>query len=639
MVTMKVYRRFKPRLFIAVLALIVSFSLLVFRLFDVQLVRGESFWLSVEQNRWFELPVVPPRGVILDRFGMPIVENHRYYTKVENSEQIYSQAHLITQEEALQLIATDSARVRTHANRHYPYGEALAHVIGYVGALTQEDLQEDRSLQPFEHIGKSGLEGTFERQLRGQLGADRYEVDAQVRRQKKITIRPAVSGQNVHTSLDPILSEIAYRSLGDQRGVVAIADTGTGELLTLVSKPAYDPNAFIDLDPIQDEETRKAASQRIQSWFADETQPFFNRAVSGQYPPGSVFKLVTALAGLETDAVDLSTTVLDEGVLKVGDFSYANWYWTQFGRTEGEIDLVRALARSNDIYFYKAAEWIGPNKLAEMSRVFGLGTPVGIEIGGEAKGLVPDPAWKQAVVGEPWYLGNTYHYGIGQGDIKTTPLQLLQLTQAFGNKGTMCSPRLVKDDTVSCQELGVSEESINAVMQGMLEVCSPRGTAFPFFARNGAIYDAAGGFNALSVEEAEDRGAVACKTGTAEFGGENEQGFRKTNALWVGVVEPRLAEISAESRSDDSFLVAIENPREADEATLHAVWLQRIAQARDKGEQYPERFAFLVIVESDDADEFKEGSQDAAPVGAAILNWMESSLGLEVGETTQQTSE
>jgi len=548
---------------------------------------------------------------------------------LDSPDQLYSQGKTITQEEALPILATDSARIRKISRRYYPFKEALAHVVGYVGLITQEDTQTDKTLRPFGVIGKTGLELAFEQQLRGQLGKDRFEVDARVRRQREFSVAPAVPGADLQTTLDPILSQIAYQSLGEQNGVVMISDAATGQILSLVNKPSYDPNVFSDLDPLLDETTRKSATNRVQSWFQDEAQPFFNRAVSGQYPPGSIFKIVTALAGLESEVITPSTTVLDEGVLKVGDFSYANWYWTQYGRTEGQVNLVKALARSNDIYFYKVAEWIGPNRLAELSRLFGLGTIVGIEISGEKAGLIPDSSWKLAVVGEPWYLGNTYHFGIGQGDVKTTPLQLLQLIQTFGNKGTVCPPRLVDSEDSSCQELGVKESSVQTVLLGMLDACSPGGTSFPFFARNGVAFEGLDPTAVSSIEPALERGAVACKTGTAEFGGQDSRGYRNTHALWGGVVEPDIAVESEGEREDvDADVVVAEQVGEdvtadSQNSDLYDQWLSRIRQLKKEGKSYPKRFAIVVIAESDATQPFKEGSREAAPVAAKIIDWME----------------
>jgi penicillin-binding protein 2 len=631
------------RLFFVTSFVVTTFSVLLWRLIDVQLLRGQGFWESAERNRWFELPVLPNRGVILDRFGLPIVQNERFYTLVDQPDQLYSKSKIISQEEALPLLATTSSAVRVNSRRKYPYGPALAPVTGYIGAITQEELKLDKLIQPFQVLGKSGLELTYEKTLRGLLGVERFEVDALVKRQRQFLVKPAQNGTDLRTSIDPYLSEVAYRALNNQRGVVVISDTNTGQVLALVSKPTYDPNVFTQLNPLHDLKTRQVASEKIQEWFGDEHQPFFNRAVNGQYPPGSVFKLVTALAGLETKVIDLETTVLDEGVLKVGDFSYANWLWTQHGRTEGDIGLIRSISRSNDIFFYKTAEWVGPDQLAEWSKVLGLGNPVGIEIGPEASGLVPDPAWKQATVGEPWYLGNTYHYGIGQGDVKTTPLQLLQLGQVFGHDGTLCSPRIVESNNNSCHEVGVSREAVDAVLHGMLDACAPNGTSFPFFDRNATAlanlslefgYELQGSFVRFDPDLALQRGAVACKTGTAEFGGQDIRGFRKTHGLWLGVLEPELELLEqnvesltkAQSEADDQAGAndqSLDNVQFLTNQELRQHWIEAVKSITKKGNKYPTRIAVTVIVESDDDNPYKEGSKDAAPVALQIVNWLE----------------
>ena len=204
------------------------------------------------------------------------------------------------------------------------------------------------------------------------------------------------------------------------------------------------------------------------------------RAVTGQYPPGSTFKLMTALSALQNGAITADTSVNDEGTLKIGEFSFGNWYFSQYGRVEGEVKLIKAIQRSNDIYFYKVAEWVGPAKLAAFARLFHFGRPSGIELSGEAGGTIPDPEWKVKTVGEPWYLGDTYHMGIGQGDVLVTPLQLNQMTAAIAYGGVWCKPHLLFQDKVQCEDLGVSPEHLVSVIEGMKAACSPGGTAFPF---------------------------------------------------------------------------------------------------------------------------------------------------------------
>jgi penicillin-binding protein 2 len=214
---------------------------------------------------------------------------------------------------------------------------------------------------------------------------------------------------------------------------------------------------------------------------------------------------VTATAGLEEGKITKETLINDPGIIKIGPFSYRNWYFSQYGKTEGEINIVRALKRSTDTFFYKVGEWLGARQLSNWARNFGLGQKTGIDLPGETGGLVPDPEWKKEANGEPWFLGNTYHFAIGQADLVTTPLQVNMMTAVIANNGRFCRPQIVKDDfqekdkrrAVSCRDLKLEKETLQLIKEGMAEACSSGGTASPLF-------------------DLEPQ--VACKTGTAEFG-------------------------------------------------------------------------------------------------------------------------
>lgn len=566
---------------------------------------------AAENNRFYTLPVKAPRGVLLSRYQEPLVKNERIYQLLETPDSLYSETTQLSQAEALQLLATDSGKVKLEYQRDYPWGEALAHILGYLGVVTADDLEEDSSLRAYHEVGRFGLERMLDRRLRGADGAIVYEIDARLRRQRMVSEKPAQSGENVATTLDPYLSQVAYQALGSQRGSVIISDTATGDVLALVNTPTFDPELLSQ--PGADDVNERLRRQQVQALFSDEHKPFFNRAVSGEYPPGSVFKLVTALAGLETDAFTTSTTVVDEGVLKVGEFEYGNWYFRQFGRTEGEIGLVRAIARSNDIFFYKAAEWTGPDKLAEMARLFGLGTLTGIEIGTESKGLVPDPAWKEQVLKERWYLGNTYHVGIGQGDLLVTPIQIAKLIQALGHSGVACQPTIFQTKEHNCSSLGITSEHLETVLRGMLDACSPSGTAFPFFPRNGALRSENAG-----VYADLQKGAVACKTGTAEFGGANEQGYRNTHGWFVAIVEPKIKTENQTPVMENQATEASSSAQIALEGELRQQWLAQIEKTG-----FPTRISIVVLVESDEDNSYKEGSRDAGPIAKTIVDWIE----------------
>jgi penicillin-binding protein 2 len=502
-----------------------------------------------------------------------------------------------------------------------------------VGAVTAKDLLQQSNLQPNDLTGKTGLEAAVNDQVQGVHGAEWYEVNALGQKQRLLRQQPAQTGESLATSLDPFISAVAAKAMGDRHGAVVVFDTETGAILSLVSLPSYDPNQLQPLPAGPAEITRR---QQVASYLADPNQVLFNRAIAGAYPPGSIFKVVTALAGLVGGEITPSTTVDDTGILKVGDYSYANWYFTQYGRTEGPIQLQRALARSNDIYFYKAAEAIGPTKLADWARRFGLGSQVGLEIAGESAGLVPDPAWKERQVGEKWYLGDTYHFGIGQGDLLVTPVQMAQVLQAVSNRGRLCKLHLLNHGALSCGDLGLTDDQLRPVIAGMIDACSPGGTAFPFFPLNQrALTAMTASQSATTVSDPWQKlaaGVTACKTGTAEFGPANAAGRRATHGwfmmtvatpaqLWQktppepGAQSIEVGESSASSSASQSGTLVNQVP--VDKWLDHQVWLSQVHQTG-----FPSQIGIVVLVESQPSKPFVEGSSDAAPVAKAIYDWL-----------------
>jgi penicillin-binding protein 2 len=242
----------------------------------------------------------------------------------------------------------------------------------------------------------------------------------------------------------------------------------------------------------------------------ENKKPMFNRAISGVYPPGSIYKLLTATAALEEGEIDKNTLIEDTGEIKVGVYRYGNWYFDKYGRKDGMINIEKALGRSNDIFFYKAGEKVGIDKLVSWSAKFGLGKKTGIDLPSEASGLLPTPLWMEKTNGQRWFLGNTYHMAIGQGDLLTTPLQMNRLTAAAVS-GDWCKPQIVnREQGTECRAIGVSEENRKIIMNGMRMVCEEGGTAYTFF---------------------DMKGKVLCKTGTAQHGGEDT----KPHA-WITVV-------------------------------------------------------------------------------------------------------
>lgn len=563
--------------FILLLSFFVGFFfLIILRLIDIQLFRGDFYRNLAENNRFYSLPIKAQRGIIFDRYKKPLVSNAVQYGLVKDPKSLYSQLEIIDREEALFQLATNSALVVKDNSRYYPY-PVLSHLLGYVGEVTAEEMRERNDLKSHDQLGKLGIEKFFDQELRGSDGKEVFEISANSKKQRSISLEPSVPGQDVVTNIDPELNQVAYDALGEQRGAVIITNPSNGEILSLVTKPTFDANLFSKI--LTDKEKDTNRKNAISALFKDENQPFFNRAIAGAYPPGSVFKLVTALAGLGEGEIDQDTTVLDEGVLKIDDFEFKSWFYWSYGKTEGLLNLRKAISRSNDIYFYKVAEWVGADNLAKMAKMFGFGEYTNIEIGPEAMGLIPTPEWKERVIGEKWYLGNTYHMGIGQGDVLVSPLQISGLIQSVANEGVWCQPRLVASTPVNCRGLGIKPEHLRLVLSGMVDACTTGGTAFPFFPRNSQ-------FNVSGESDpytAIDNGAVACKTGTAEFGAADEKGFRPTHGWFITYLKPKTNK-----------------------------------------ENFPSKITITVLIESDDKDSSKEGSYDASPVAKTIIDYIES---------------
>ena len=609
-----------------VLMLVFLFSLVLIRLVELQVFGGVGFSNLSLQNRIFRQALPLIRGVVLDRYGQLMIANQSHFYRLNNPEKLYSPESKLDWHSALNLMASDSAQVVARYTRYYPFGQSLGQLSGYTQLPHKEDLLLDRQRSINEAIGKTGIEASFEDKLRGQAGQITYEVDALGNILKTLQVESSVPGETLETTADPYLSQVALTALGAKKGVVIILDGSTGEVLSLVSNPSFDPNAFTN-PSLTDDEAEQYQLQ-LQQQINQPDQPFFNRAISGQYPPGSVFKMITALAALESEKVDETTTVNDTGTLQVGEYSYANWYFTQYGQVEGEINLRRAIGRSNDIFFYKAAEWVGPVGLAEMARRFGFGQVSGIELLGEKTGLVPDPDWKQKTLQEPWYLGNTYHFGIGQGDLLVTPIQIARMTQAIANQGVICTPHVLKTAQQSCESLGLSKDNLDLVMAGMLDVCSQGGTAFPLFTHNTIYRD-----QQLPVYQQLAAGAAACKTGTAEWGGRDGRGFRQTHAWFTMAAGVPIDETDVDVATNSAELVATSSASQPSSTTtpdivsmsqtqLRQVWLQHLKEKQN----FPKTLVITVLVESDGSQPYAEGSRDAAPIAKQILDWVLGSV-------------
>jgi len=500
---------------------IVLFIILFLRLFYLQIVKGYYYRYLSNSNKTKTVVVHAPRGIIFDRNGLPLVFNIPGFRESVNGKTV-----LLSKDTALTMIAKGNKNLEVDSLREYPYKDAFAHVLGYIGQISKDELNSPKFLEykSGDLIGKSGVEQSYEQLLKGIDGRQLYEVDAMGKLIRKLGQDDPVSGQNVTTTLDQKLQLAAYAASKDIIKGAIIVSSPNGEILALVSKPTFDPNLFTmakDYKP-----ATSSSYANLDELITDsKNQPFLNRAISGVYPPGSTFKLVVAAAGLSNKIIDENWQVEDTGILKVGEFSFSNWYYTEYGGRDGQVNIVKGIKRSNDIFFYKLAEKIGVDKISQTAVKFGLNRRLGIDLQGEASGTVPTREWKLKEIGEQWYLGDTYHYGIGQGFLLTTPLQVNGWTSVIANDGLLYTPHILKNQKpiVIGQNL-LDDNSMKLIRQGMIEACSPGGVAWPLFqfrVHNSKLK--IDGKDILGVDLASGSAdtrqiTIACKTGTAEHG-------------------------------------------------------------------------------------------------------------------------
>ena len=317
--------------------------------------------------------------------------------------------------------------------RDYPVGSIMAHVLGYVGPVSESELNGDPLLElPEFRIGKNGIEKVYDQALRGRAGISRFEVNALGREIKELYRYDGEPGRDLTLTIDLDLQRYVHERLsGEQSAAVVVLDVHTGDVLALASVPTFDPRAFIN----------GLSRDTWRELTTNANAPLVNKAIGGQYPPGSTFKLIVALAALEAGATGPDYEVFCPGSIRLGDHQFH--CWKRWGH--GRLKLVQALAQSCDVYFYDLARRVGVDAIAAMARRFGLGQTLGIDLPGERAGLVPDRAWKQATRGVPWQLGETLITGIGQGYMQATPLQLAVMAARIANGGRAVKPRLVRD--------------------------------------------------------------------------------------------------------------------------------------------------------------------------------------------------
>jgi penicillin-binding protein 2 len=358
-------------------------------------------------------------------------------------------------------------------SRAYPFGSTLAHVIGYVGAVSAKDLTGDPLLElPGFRVGKSGVERSRETLLRGKAGVSRVEVNAYGRVIRELNRREGQPGGEIRLSVDAELQSYAMGLLADESASAVVMDVHSGDILTLVSTPGFDPQGFnIGL-------TQQAWTDLT----TDPRNPLLNKAISGLYPPGSTFKMIVAMAALDAGMISQDQKVFCQGHVELGNQRFHCWKRTGHGR----VSRAEAIEQSCDIYFYEIAKRVGIDGITETARKFGLGSATGIEIPAESKGLMPTRAWKLARTGEAWQQGETLVAGIGQGFVLATPIQLAVMTARIANGGFAVKPRLILQEAENpgvpaqrLERLTVGRTSLELVAEGMRRVSNQSaGTAF-----------------------------------------------------------------------------------------------------------------------------------------------------------------
>ncbi len=522
--------------FFPVFVLLVIIAVLILRLIYLQIIQGYYYKVLAEDNRTKTKIIPAQRGVITDRNGKSLVRNYPSFKVIKDGK-----ATIISKNEALSRMAKNE-EVLTDTQREYIYKDLFAHVLGYTGQISSDEVnqREYSSYHISDFVGKMGLEKEYEEVLHGKNGRELYEVDASGVEKRFLGKEEPVSGETLKTTLDVSLQEAAADALaGASKAAVIVTDPNDGGILALYSKPTFDSNLFTH----GKEYEGKGKYPKLSVLLSDlSNQPFLNRVISGLYPPGSTFKLVTAVAALEAHAINKDTKFVDNGILKVGAFSFGNWYFLQYGRTDGVIDVVGAIKRSNDIFFYKAAEAAGISNIFKMSKAFGIGDLYGIDIPGEVTGSIPNPSWKEKNIGEQWYLGDTYNLGIGQGYLLTTPLEVNMWTSVFASGGTLFEPHLIFGKGKILKQDFIKREYVELVREGMKQSCENGGVAWPFFNFKISKSKFSKKFkidNHDFTEEVATGGAkfvrikLGCKTGTAEVGGKET----KSHA-WITLFAP-----------------------------------------------------------------------------------------------------
>ena len=537
----------KKRFLFLSLAAIAIFLLLILRLWYLQIISADRYRQLSEKNRIRYIPIAAPRGPIYDRDGVLLVDNRPAFgisvlrQEVDDKDLLLKRlaSYLGVEQEELEKrwqggdrfpryrpfpLAEDVSRdvletIQEHSIdlpgvltevrplRSYPYDGLAAHLFGYLGEITQHELQSDEFSGEYrsgDFVGKRGLEKLFEKYLRGVEGERRVEVDVRGSELRILETREPKPGNKVFLTLKRDLQQAAETALGEEAGAAVVVDVKTGEVLAMVSRPSFNPAIF----------ARGISGKEWIALLQDSRHPLQDKTIQGQYPPGSTFKIVTALAALKAGVASPATTVDCPGFLSLGNRDFRCWKKGGHGRT----DLKKALKESCDVWFYKVSLDLGIDRIADMARSLGLGSSLGFPLEGEKPGLIPDRQWKKQRYGARWYNGETVISSIGQGYVLATPLQMAVMMATVANGGTVLRPQVVNriedlDGNILermrpevINEAKLSPADLQAVRRGIEAVVNePGGTAWKSRLEQVSIAGKTGTSQVVKLKDKNDR--------------------------------------------------------------------------------------------------------------------------------------
>lgn len=499
-------RLFLNRIIAAFIVMLLLTSGLIVRLVYLQIVGHEHYATLAKDNSIKIEPLVPTRGIIYDRHGKVLADNtqsfslelipeqikdlddtlqrlqkllnisdekiDQYQKQRKRQKRFVSTPLLIsmTDEEIAKFAVVrpyfPGVDIQTRLVRHYPYAELASHVVGYVARINEAEM---KSLPVAEyrgstHVGKIGIESTYETELHGKTGYAEIETNVQARAINTVNSVPPIPGENLYLTLDIDLQKTAYDALGDYNGAIVAIEVKTGGVLVFASRPGFDPNPFVI----------GIANDAYQALQSSENQPLYNRALRGLYPPGSTAKPFIALAGLEYNAISPEHKIFCPGYYQLPNVSHHYRDWKKSGH--GSVNMSEAITQSCDVYFYSLASTLGIDRMHSFLQHFGFGEKSGIDLVGEKQGLLPSREWKRNQRNQSWYPGETLITGIGQGFLQVTPIQLARATATLANKGKVVTPFLVRhtpdpDATAPVIEnLELNPENINTIISAMVNV-------------------------------------------------------------------------------------------------------------------------------------------------------------------------